>query len=124
MLGMFSFRKGTLGLHAAPGSSPEAARESFFWNLWKNKGRKLAALVVGPATLIFPSAMLLYWISSSAAAVIVHHICGSLLKLRFIRVTMAPGKGKPGEAKHKSKPKMEEYRGPTMKDLRSQKKKK
>lgn len=121
---MFSTRRGTISV---VGLSPEAAKQAHSWNLWKGRHLKLAALAVGPATLMFPSAMLLYWISSSLAAVMVDGIVGLLLRTRIIiRVTRGPGKGKPGEAKPKSesKPKMQIYRGPTMKDLQNQKRKK
>ena len=117
MFVMFSSRRGADGFHSAPGSTIKHAYQAFSWSERKRRILKVGALVAGPATLIFPSAMLLYWISSSLAAVIV----GSLPPIRFIWVRKAPGEDK---VKPKSKPKMQEFRGPTMKDLRSQKKKK
>lgn len=119
---MSKSRRGTIGLYPGPGSSSEEASKILSWNRWKNRCLGLASVVIGPATLMFPSAMLLYWISSSLAAIIVSHVVKFLLSIRIIRVTKVPGKDKPGEDKPKSKPKMQEYRGPTMKDLRNQKK--
>ena len=121
MFVMFSSRRGTDDFHSAPGSTIEHAHQAFSWSERKRRILKVGALVAGPATLMFPSAMLLYWISSSLAAVIV----GSLPPIRFIWVRKAPGEDKvKPKPKPKPKPKMQEFRGPTMKDLRSQKKKK
>lgn len=114
---IFSSRRGTLGFHSVPGSTIEHAYRAFSWSERKDRILKVGALVAGPATLTFPSAMLLYWISSSLAAVIV----GPLPRILFLWVRKAPGEDK---VKPKSKPKTQEFRGPTMKDLRNQRKKK
>lgn len=72
-----------------------------------------------PATFTFPSAMLLYWVSSSLAAI----IADFLSRIRIFRLTVRPRKGNAGEDQPKPKPKMQEYRGPTMKELQNRKKK-
>lgn len=117
MFVMYSSRRGTSDFRSAPGSPIKHAYQAFSLSERKRRILKVGALVAGPATLMFPSAMLLYWISSSLAAVIV----GSLSRKWVIWVRKAPGEDK---VKPKSKSKMQEFRGPTMKDLRSQKKKK
>ena len=87
----------------------------------RRKILRLATLAIGPATLMFPSAMLLYWFSSSLAAVTV----GCLSRERSFLVTRRPDKDKPpGQEGQNSKPKTEEYRPLSMKELRSQKRKK
>ena len=121
---MFSSGRGTTRFREL-GATPERPPPVLSWTGSKNRALKFGAILVGPATLMFPSAMLLYWISSSLAAV----IWPSLPLIRFIRfirmrMTKATSKGKPDENKHKSKPKMQEYHFPTMKDLRNQRKKK
>ena len=117
---MYSSRKGIMDLCAIPGSTLQAASKARAFNLRKNRMLKFGALAVAPATLMFPSAMLLYWISSSLAAVMM----GSLARIRYIRSSKLAGKGKPAQDAPKSKPKMQEFRGPTIQDLRGPKKKK
>ena len=114
---MFSYIRGL----ALVGCNPEGVRTAPSWNLSKRKYLLLAALVVGPATLMFPSAMLLYWISSSLAAVTLDEVRKRLPRIWIFRVTATPGKGKPpGEAK----PMQQIYPAPTMKALRKQQRKK
>ena len=89
------------------------------FNQWRRKILISASLAIGPATLMFPSAMLLYWFSSSLAAVTV----GRLTQIRPFSVTRRVDKGKPPDG-HGPKPKTQEYRPLSMKELRSQKRKK
>lgn len=120
---MFSTRRGTVGRCPLPGGETQARS----YNDWMKKKQNLGALAVAPATFMFPSAMLLYWFSSTLAAVAVGYLpylWGMLPRICFIRVRKSLGKGKPGEDKQNPKPKMQEFRGPTMEDLRSQKQKK
>ena len=116
---IFSSDQPTVNFTASPGSTPERVRQVLSWNLRKKRTLKLGALAVGPATLMFPSAMLLYSISAGLVAVILGHLPRILLFL----VTKAIRRGTPDEGKQ-SKPKLQEYRGPTMKDLRNQRKRK
>lgn len=43
-----------------PGGTSDRARRILYWDLQKNRILQLAALAIGPATLVFPSGMLLY----------------------------------------------------------------
>lgn len=117
----YSLGRGTLGFRPPPGSTLEHASRVLHLNLRKRRMLKFGALLAGPATLMFPSAMLLYWIPSTLAAVMLGSFRPRTL---FYRMIMPSGKGEPGGNKHRSKPKMQEFRGPTMQDLRDQKKKK
>lgn len=114
----YSSARGTSSsfLTLIPGLNIERRRQIVYWTLLKNRIFKFGALAVVPATLLFPSAMLLYWISSSLA--------GFLFRTRIFAVNLHSGKGEPGDDRHKSKPKMQAFRGPTMTDLRNQRKKK
>ena len=112
---IFSLRRTFTGVRAEPGSSPEAAmRFNFRWL----KYSKLAALTVGPATLLFPSAMLLYCISTNLATVVVRIVVRSILwNIRSFQASRAASMRKPVEEKNpklrpKSPPRMQEYRGP------------
>ena len=117
----YSLRRGTLGFSPTPGSTLEGASRVLHLELRRRRMLKFGTLLAGPATLMFPSAMLLYWISSTLTAVML----GSLRpRTLFHRMIKPSGKGEPGGNKHRSKPKMQEFRGPTMQDLRDQKKKK
>ena len=122
---------GTLGRYRAiysisPGSSPERIMKFSRLNYRWNKCLKLAALTLGPATLLFPSAMLLYCISTNLATVVVHPVVRFITShIRFIQASAAASMPKPVEEKKpkpkpKSPPRMQEYRGP----LRVPKKKK
>ena len=112
----------------SPGSSPERVMKVSHLNYRWNKCLKLAALTVGPATLLFPSAMLLYCISTNLATVVVRNVVHFItLHVRFIQASRAASMSKPVEHKKlepkpkpKSPPRMQEYRGP----LRVPKKKK
>ena len=118
MFATISFRNDTVGLLAMPGSSPETARKARAWNLRKQKALKIGALALAPATLLFPSAMLLYWVSGGLAAI----VAASLPRIRSFRATRSPGKkGEPGadDAPAEARPQVREYRCPTMKELRS-----
>lgn len=98
-----------------PGQTIDRARQILYWNLQKTKILKIGALAIAPATLMFPSGMLLYWISSSLAGLFV----GPRRFLVFFRIS--PG-GTTEEDKYESKqPKKQQFRGPTMQDLRNQK---
>lgn len=113
-----SSRNDTFGLLAMPGSSPETARKARAWNLRKHTTLKIGALALAPATLLFPSAMLLYWISAGLAAI----VAASLPRIRSFRATRSPGKkGERGadDAPAEAEPKVRGYRCPTMKELRS-----
>ena len=116
---MYSARTGIRVFRPLPSGETGAQ----FLNQQTSRGLKLAALAIGPATLMFPSAMLLYWFSSNLAAVTVH----SLLRI-WARSLAARSRerSKPGHDKPKTprKPKMQENRGQTMPDLRNGKKKK
>ena len=125
MFAMFSSRHSTVTRQLpTPGSSPEATMRLFHRHLRSKRRLKLASLALGPATLLFPSAMLLYWMSTNLATVIVQPVVHFIVSnIRFIRASRAASMAKPGEDKKpkpKSPPRMQEYRGP----LRSPKKKK
>ena len=111
---IFSLNRTFTG-RAAPSSSPERAMRA---------AQKLAALTLGPATLLFPSAMLLYCISTNLATVVVRSVVRFIkVNIQTIQASRAASMPKPVEEKKpkpKSPPRMQEYRGP----LRVPKKKK
>ena len=73
---------------------------------------KLGSLAVVPATLLFPSPMLLYWITSA--------LCGLVWDIILYRL-LNPKRNPPGvEVTSKG----QQFRGPKMQDLPSHKKKK
>ena len=76
-------------------------------NLRMIKYKKFASLAIVPATLMFPSAMLLYWFTSALATLLLsyrHKLWGIV-----------------DEDKPKSKPPAEKYYPPTGKQMRKQK---
>lgn len=66
---MHASGRGTMALRAMPGSTVQHASRILSLQQRKNRILKFGALAIAPATLVFPSGMLLYWISSSLAAV-------------------------------------------------------
>ena len=116
MIALFSLRRTYTVVRAGPGSSPESVmRHSRLNSRWR-KCSKLAALTLGPATLLFPSAMLLYCISTNLATVVVRGVVYLITSnIQFIRASTAASMPKPVEHKKpkpKSPPRMQEYRGP------------
>lgn len=79
----------------------------------RSRVTKTLALVAGPATLKFPSAMLLYWICSSISGLCSKYFAGRLLP---IANPAAPARSAPSFKK-------QQFRGPTMEELRNQQKK-
>ena len=124
MVALFSLSRVSLQMSPGPGSSPEGVMRTSRLNLRLRKCSKLAALTAGPATLLFPSAMLLYCISTNLATVVVGPMLGSITsQIRFFQASRAASMPKPVEEKKpkpKTPPRMQEYRGP----LRVPKKKK
>ena len=117
---MYSKEGGTGETFPVPWGTQEHANRVKSSNLRRRKYQKLASLAIGPATLMFPSAMLLYWFSSSLATLMVgyrHRLWGMLLRV----VRKSPAKNKPDEDKQKSKPPTEKYYPPTGKQIRKQK---
>jgi len=88
--------------------SPYAAR----LNVWGDRIRNFMTLAVGPATLQFPSAMLLFWISSNL----------SVVAIGYIHRWYRPNPSKAAIGPKKSDAKKQQYRGPTMQDLRAHRK--
>lgn len=80
--------------------------------------KRVLALVAGPATLQFPSAMLLYMISNN-----IFQIGEDAIKTRWMPLKIPTTSEMPGRV---SKPgaKKQQFRGPTMKELRNRDKKK
>ena len=94
--------------HAKDPGTPNLRRKQ----LRLQRTAEVLALAAGPATLQFPSAMLLYWISTS----VYEHITALLLqKWMPVRNQNAPLPLRPDVKK-------QQYRGPRMQDLRSPKK--
>lgn len=87
--------------------------ESRFYDSGMSKIHKILALVAAPATLQLPSALTLYWICSGLCSM------GSkalLIKLMPIKRENSPAKRRPASEK-------QQFRGPTMHDLRDADKK-
>lgn len=122
---MYSFKKGTRGFYPTPRTTLERATQLQSFNQRKARALKLGALALGPATLMFPSAMVLYWFSSTLAAITEGYLRGKLPQIRivFIRARKSPEKSESGEEKEKPKRHVEEPCPPTMKDLINQRKK-
>ena len=105
---MYSYPPGTCETRQVPmaGTQEDAKQEDAnrlrSFNLRRRKYQKLGALAIGPATLMFPSAMLLYWFSGALATLMVgyrYRILGMLLRV----VREPPTKKKPDEDKQRSK---------------------
>lgn len=120
---MYSVRKGVTNLISLPHATLEQATQYQSFNQRKERALKLGALAVGPATLMFPSAMVFYWFSSTLATITVGYLSDKLPRIFIVRVSKSPEKSKPGEEKEKPKRQIEEPCPPTMKDLINQRKK-
>ena len=82
---------------------------------------KYAPLAIAPATVMFPSAMLLYWFSNVFATILLlsyRHVLWTMLR-RIVRTS--PATNKPDEDKKQSKPPTEKYYPPTRKQIKKQK---
>lgn len=122
---MCSVRTSIIRFTPSPHETLERAAQVESYNQRKKRALKLGAFAVGPATLMFPSAMVFYWFSSTLAATTVSYIRSKLPRIRivFVRARKSPEKSKPGEEKDKPKRRIEEPCPPTMKDLVNQRKK-
>ena len=117
---MYSYSAATGETSPVPWGTQEHANQVKSSNLRRRKYQKLISLAIGPATLMFPSAMLLYWFSSSLATLMVgyrHRLWEMLLGV----VRKSPAGNKPDEDKQKSKPPTEKYYPPTGKQIGKQK---
>ena len=118
MFSIFSIGRSRLGLVALPGSPLKAAMKYFYLNYRWKRCLQLGALMLWPGTLLFPSAMLLYCISTNLATVVVRPVVRFItLNIRFIQASRARSMPKPRDDKKpkpkaKSPPRMQEYRGP------------
>ena len=113
---IYSYQAGTIRDIPLPWVSLDYANRVKAFNLQTLKYRKLASLAIAPATLMFPSAMLLYWFSSALATLLLsyrHKIWS------FVR--NSPAKNKPDEDEQKSKSPTEKYYPPTRKEMKKQK---
>ncbi len=84
--------------------------------------RKLLALAAGPATLQFPSAMTLYWISSALCSII-SLLISSFLKTfdsKYIYLSSMPSADPIARNRRTLPSAKQRFRGPTMQDLRNQ----
>ena len=107
-----------------PWASVERAHQVESSNLRLIKYKKIGALLIGPATLMFPSAILLYWFSSVLATVVVAEH-DRLWRMLLQIMGKSPEKSEPDEDKPKSKPqKTEKYYPSTRRDAREQKRNK
>lgn len=120
---MYSVRKSFFIVESQPDATLEQATEVQSFNQWKDRTLKLGALAVGPATLMFPSAMVFYWFSSTLAAIAEAYIWKKFLRIIIIQARESPEKSKPGEEKKKPTRQVEEPCPPTMKDIINQRKK-
>ena len=100
---MYSYPAGTYEARLIPMmGTQEDANQVRSFNLQRRKYQKLGALAIGPATLMFPSAMLLYWFSGALATLMVgyrYRLLGMLLRV----VREPPAKKKPDKDKQRSK---------------------
>ena len=116
MIAVFSLSRTSLQMRAGFRSSPERVMRLSRLNSRRGKCSKLAALLVGPATLLFPSAMLLYCISTNLATVVVRNVVHFITSnIQFIQASTAASRPKSVEEKKpkpRSPPRMQEYRGP------------
>ena len=114
MFGMTSRYKSAL--LPSPGLSRERVMEILHKNVKWERCVKLAALALWPATMLFPSAMLLYCISTNLATVVVSPVVDSIISnSRFFQAARAASTSEPVEDKKpkpRSPPRMQEYRGP------------
>lgn len=123
MFAMYSVRGSSFTLRPRPHATPEQAARVQSFNQWKDRTLKLGALAVGPATLMFPSAMVFYWFSSTLAATAEAYLWNKLPRIIIIGTWKSPEKSKPGEEKKKPTRQVEEPCPPTMKDIINQRKK-
>jgi len=84
------------------------------YGLRMSRSKKVLALAAGPATLQFPSVMSLYWISSGLCFV------GS----KFLFRRWMPWEEAAAPTKQTPTSEKQQFRGPTMQDLRNQEQKK
>ena len=120
---MYSYPAGINRMIPSPWVSLDYAKRIQSSNLLKFRYGKFASLAIAPATLMFPSAMLLYWFSSALATLMLCHrrqLWGMLLRV----VRNSPAKNKPDEDRQKSKPPTEKYYPLTMKRMGKQRLKK
>ena len=99
---MYAFPAGTHQARELPLATQEHADKVRSFNQQRRKYLKLGALAIGPATLMFPSAMLLYWVSGTLAALMAgfrYRLLGMLLQV----VRDSPTEKKPDEDKPRSK---------------------
>ena len=119
MYTMYSYSAGCIHSCPPPWATLDHANRVESSNLQRLKYKKFGSLAIVPATLMFPSAMLLYWFSSTLATVTVgyrHEIWGMLLRA----VRKSPATNEPDEDKQKSKPPTEKYY-PTRNQMKKQK---
>ena len=83
MLAIFSIDRYFTGVKALPGSPPKAAMMYFYLSYRWKRCLQLGALLLWPGTLLFPSAMLLYCISTNLATVVVRPVVRFIGKLAF-----------------------------------------
>ena len=120
---MYSYSASTTGKIPLPWATLDQAKHFRSSNLLKLKHYKIASLAIAPATLMFPSAMLLYWFSSALATLTVshrHEVWRMLLRI----VRNSPAKNEPDEDRQKSKPPTEKYYPLTMNRMPKQRSKK
>ena len=112
--GVLFFSAFKTGIHTILMPTLGATGRIFPFANWINRNsmrvKKIFPLAAGPLTLQFPSAMLLYWVSSSVCTI------GFGYVLRWWNPL------KPPATPTKAPAKKQQYRGPTMQDLRSPKK--
>ena len=117
---MYCYPAGTLRAVSRPWATLDEANCLKSFNLQMLKYKKLASLAIVPATLMFPSAMLLYWFSSTLATLLVGYGYGLWRVLPQI-VRESPATNKPDKDKQKSKPPTKNYYPPIGKQIRKQK---
>ena len=104
-----SLRFGTLGLVSTMGFTSTASTR---FNLLLRRASYMLVLAAGPATLKFPSVMLLYWISSCLCSLGTKYTLSQLMpQVRIVHI------------KKTSDSKKQQYRASRMEELRPQKKK-
>ena len=120
MYTMYSCSAGVLISYPVPWATLDHANRVESFNLQRLKYKKFGSLAIVPATLMFPSAMLLYWFSSALASLLLSYryvLWGMLLRA----VRKSPATDKPDEDKQKSKPPTEKYYPLRAKQMKKQK---
>lgn len=108
---MFACSYSGLGVHRLLPLVEDSTEEFFATaraNIWLNRMRNIVTLAIAPATLQFPSALLLFWISNNLSIIGIGYLHTRWMRPKVARVAIEATK---------RNTKKQQYRGPKMQDL-------